>query len=206
MKTGKRVAVTLLLVMTIFVLGGCQERVITVADIQEENEQNVTYVEMKQIELKEIEEEDGRQGLAHCAVLVPFGYHESEEIPGMYVHERAPMESSNIYYSAYRGEEGVVSDALTKEQYKEGVEKAFAESGVDVTLEILSFEEADMDGVPAYKIRSSYKSGENTVLQLTYMILAEDTHTITYSQSKDDEMMVDFEVAEGEIRLVKKKV
>ena len=203
MKAGKRLLSVMLGFMMAGTLLGCQEKVITVADIQTESEYQVTYVEMKEIELKEVVEDDGKEVIAHCAVLIPYGYHESKEVPGMYVHERAPMESSNIYYSVASGEEGNGSGTLTKEQYKESIEAAYEAAGMPVELEITSFEETDMDGIPAYKIRSSYKSGENTILQLTYMILAKDTHTITYSQSKDDEMMADFEVAEGEIRLVK---
>ena len=33
--------------------------------------------------------------------------------------------------------------------------------------------------------------------------MAEDTYTITYSQADDDELMADFDVSDGEIRLVK---
>ena len=57
--------------------------------------------------------------------------------------------------------------------------------------------------MPAYKIRSTYQLGDNTVQQLTYLVMAEDTYTITYSQADDDELMADFDVSDGEIRLVK---
>ena len=57
--------------------------------------------------------------------------------------------------------------------------------------------------MPAYKIRSTYQLGDNTIQQLTYLVMAEDTYTITYSQADDDELMADFDVSDGEIRLVK---
>ena len=41
------------------------------------------------------------------------------------------------------------------------------------------------------------------VQQLAYIIQARDTHIITYNQLSDDELLADFEISEGEIRLVK---
>lgn len=185
---------------------GCQDKVITVADIQESEEQNAEYIEMKEFTLKEKEEESGRTEVQCCAVLIPSGYYESDDIPGMYLHERAPLDSSNVYYTVSEGSgDGIVSESLTKQQYIQAIEEAFDAEGRDISLEVDSFEEIDMDGVPAYKIRSSYDTGDNRIEQLTYLILAKDTYTITYSQSEDDELMADFEVSDGEIRLVKEE-
>ena len=39
----------------------------------------------------------------------------------------------------------------------------------------------------------------------TYLVLAQDTYTITYSQSEDDELMADFEISDGIIKLVKEE-
>lgn len=74
---------------------------------------------------------------------------------------------------------------------------------MDIDLEVEDFEEIDMEGVPGYKIKSSYELADNRVEQLTYLIVAEDTYTITYSQLADDELMADFEVTDGQIRLVR---
>ncbi len=184
---------------------GCQEKVVTVAKIQDEEGQIIEYITMQEFERKDPVTEQPKERIRHCAVLIPKGYFPSAEIPGLYVHERSPMESSNIYYSVAQGESGVVSEELTADIYKKTIEDAYAQKGSNISLEILSFEKTDMDGVPAYKIRSSHKKESNTILQLTYMILAEDTHMITYSQSKDDEMMVDFETSEGQIRLIREE-
>lgn len=185
-------------------LCGCKEEVITVADIQSEDGEDTQYIEMKEFELKETEEDDGREEIRHCVVRIPEGYYQSEEIPGMYLHEKAPLDSSNIYYSCASGaEQGKVSDTLTGEEYKKSIEEAFQKRGQDVTLQISSFEELDMEGIPAYKIRSEYETEGNSIQQLTYLVLADNTYTITYSQSRDDELMADFEISEGEIRLVK---
>lgn len=184
-------------------LCGCREEVITVADIRESEEQTIEYVEMQEFTLKEKEEESGREEVKHCAVVIPNGYYASDEIPNMYVHHMAPLDSSNVYYSMSEGEEGQVSENLTKQQYEEALKVAYKEKGRDVSVAVESFERVDMDGVPAYKIKSSYAADGNTIQQLTYMILAENTYTVTYSQSADDELMADFEVTDCEIKLVK---
>ncbi len=199
-------AVLLCSIGMMFCFCGCKEKVATVAEIRDEEGLVVECITMQEFEVKKPIINGDKERVRHCAVLIPKGYSESKEIPGLYVHERAPMESSNIYYSVAEGESGIVSEELTEEMYKETLEESYAQKGTEVSLEILSFEKTQMDGVPAYKIRSSHKIESNTVLQLTYMIMAEDTHIITYSQSKDDEMMVDFETAEGQIRLIREEM
>lgn len=196
----KKLILGLLLVS---LLTGCEQKVITVADIQSEDGQETEYIEMKEFELKtsQVQEEDSVQ---YCALLIPAGYQPSEEIEGMYVHERSPLDSSNIYYTVSPGEEdGKVSDKLTGEIYEETIENAFAEEGWDVDLQVESFEEIDMEGVPAYKIRSTYQAGDGQIEQLTYLITADDTYTITYSQMADDQLMADFDISDGEIRLIR---
>ncbi len=198
------------LALSAFLLSGCSKEVVTVAGIRSEEGQDVDYIEsngfieMKEFELKSKGAESGGEQVNCCAVLIPVGYQESEEIPGMYVHERSPLDSSNIYYTVSEGDgDGKVAKDLTKESYKEIMEEAFEEAGQDIEMEIESFEEIDMEGVPAYKIRSSYGVEDGEIEQLTYLILAEHTYTVTYSQMSDDELMADFEISDGEIRLVR---
>lgn len=185
---------------------GCEKKVISVSSVSEEEGQETEYIEMQELELKEKERENGGENIKYCAVMIPAGYHESEEIPGMYLHERTPLDSSNIYYSVSEGSrEGFLSSDLTEEEYRETIENALNENGQEGSLTIDSFEEIDMDGIPAYKIRTTYETDENSIQQLTYLVLAEDTYTITYSQSEDDELMADFEISDGTIKLVKEE-
>ena len=194
----------LLLAMTGLLLTGCQQKVITVADIRNEDGQEPEYIEMQQFELKEKSTDSGREEIRCCTVLIPAGYHQSDEIEGMYIHERSPLDSSNIYYSVSEGDgDGRISDKLTRKSYEELVEQTYREEGMDVDLEVEDFEEIDVEGVPGFKIKSSYELADNRIEQLTYLIVAEDTYTITYSQLADDELMVDFEVTDGQIRLVR---
>ena len=65
------------------------------------------------------------------------------------------------------------------------------------------FSKETLEGVPCYKIRSHYNIGDRDVQQLTYIIMAADTHVITYTQASDDDLLVDFLNDEGQIRLVR---
>lgn len=195
------------MICTVFaalLLSGCGKEAVTVADIYTENGETAQYIEMQEFELKEPAEEIDREEASYCAVLIPASYRESENIPGMYIHNRNPLDSSNIYYTVSEGgEDGMVSTALTREIYEKTLEEAYEEAGQPVDLVIESFEEIDMEGVPGYKIRSAYQVNEGKIEQLTYLIVAQDTYTITYSQMSDDELMADFVITDGEIRLVR---
>ena len=196
----------LLLASLALLLTGCGEKVITVAGTWSEDGQESEYIEMKEFQIREPETESGREEVSCCAVLIPAGYHESEEIPGMYIHERSPLDSSNIYYTVSEGSGGGnVSRELTKESYQKLVEEAYRESGQEISVTIESFERIDMEGVPGYKVCSTCKIDDDMMQQLAYMILGEDTYTITYSQMNDDELMADFEISDGEIRLVREE-
>lgn len=187
-------------------LTGCGKEAVTVAGIQSEDGQPAQYIEMQEFELKEPTQEIDRERASYCVVLIPASYQESQEVPGMYIHNRSPLDSSNIYYTVSEGgQDGMVSTDLTKETYEKTLEEAYKAAGRDVDLVIESFEEIDMEGVPGYKIRSSCQLEEEKIEQLTYLILAQDTYTITYSQMSDDELMADFVISDGEIRLMREE-
>lgn len=200
----KKTFILVLSVISVVMLSACSKEVITVAGIVSEEESQDNYIELQEFELKEALADDGREESSYCAVLIPEGYVESTEIPGMYVHPKAPLDSSNIYYTiAESSNGGQVIENLTEADYEDLIEGAYAEAGQQVDLQIESFEQVDMEGIPGYKIRSSYEMEDNQVEQLAYIILAENTCTVTYSQLSDDELMADFEISDGQIKLVK---
>ena len=188
-------------------LTGCGQRVVTVADIQSEEGQESEYIEVKEFELKKSQPEEmaGREEVDYCAVLIPSGYQESDEIPGMYIHEKSPLDYYNVYYSVSEGTEGRVSEELTADSYQRTLKEAYQQAGRNVDITIDSFEKIDMDGIPGYKIRSTYNIEDGQIEQLAYLILADETYTVTYSQMSDDELMADFEISDGQIRLVREE-
>lgn len=200
----RKVILTALLSM--FLTGCGKQQVITVADIQSEEGQEPKYIEMQEFELKEAAQEEAGDKSGYCVVMIPEGFQESDEIPGMYVHERNPLDSSNVYYTVSEGlGDGKVSAALTKEEYIASIEEAYKEMGQDIALHVESFEKIDMEGIPGYKIRSNYSVEGETIEQVAYMILADNTYTITYSQMAGDELLADFELSDGQIRLVREE-
>ena len=78
---------------------GCEKEVITVAGIQNPEVREDQYIVVENFELKQIED-NGKDAIAYCAILIPVGYVESSTVPGMYVHSLSPLDSSNIYYTA----------------------------------------------------------------------------------------------------------
>lgn len=130
-----------------------------------------------------------------CTMVLPAGYVASDSIKGMYVAERHPMDSSNVYYTvAENADAEALSEAIKTEQYKDQIEARFKASyGEDAQLDSYQVEETKISGCPAYKIRLSCSAGDMQMDQLIYIIMADQVYTITYSQSADDERMEDFE-------------
>ncbi|MDE6962781.1 MAG: hypothetical protein K2P30_04045 [Lachnospiraceae bacterium] len=200
----RKIILTALAAMFLTGCGG--QQVITVADISSEEGQEPGYIEMQEFELKEDSGEAAGDKSGYCVVMIPEGFEKSDEIPGMYVHERSPLDSSNVYYTVSEGiGDGMVSSSLTEEDYIESIEEAYKESGQDVDLQVESFEKIDMEGIPGYKIRSNYNMDGETIEQVAYMILADNTYTVTYSQMAGDELLADFELSDGLIRLVREE-
>lgn len=194
------------LIITMFIMAlvlvGCGPNTITVADDIEETEE---YRTIDHFELKDNLGSE-REDIGYCSILIPNEYVPSEDEPGMYVSSIYPIDSSNINYTvASPGKPGYVADDLSMEDYKDTIEEAMSSVGKKIDLIIDSFEKTELEGVPCFKIRSHYEIGDVSVEQLTYLVLSRQTHIITYTQMSDDGLMVDFENAEGTIRLVREK-
>ena len=183
-------------------LTGCNDKETTVAD--DITGENPEYVEIAQFAVKEEARTDLTE-IGYVALYVPGDYVASEETPGMYVSSLYPLDSSNIYYTrADASLVGAVDQSLTAPDYEAAVEAAYEamyESPIDLTVD--EFDDAPIEGIPAFKIRSHYTLEDRDVQMLCYLILSTDTYVITYTQMSDDELFADFETGEGQIRLVK---
>ena len=101
---------------------GCEKEVITVAGIQNPEVREDQYIVVENFELKQIED-NGKDAIACCAILIPAGYVESSTVPGMYVHSLSPLDSSNIYYTVLEGTgDGAVPDNLTSDSFEKELE------------------------------------------------------------------------------------
>ncbi len=202
-----RKAVGILLMSVLLVLfAGCEKKVITAADditLTEGETPDIPVIESFE---KKVVIADDLPEIGSVVLKIPEGYVPSKEDENFYVSELYPLDSSNICYSRSDGRDvGMVDKNLTKEQYEEAIEEAFAAEDKTVDLVIDEFTAEDLQGIPSYKIRSHYNTGYRRLQMLTYIIASSETYVITYSQLSDDELFTDFNTDEGQICLIREK-
>ena len=199
-----KLSILLVCVLMSIVLLGCGHKYTTVADDITESEEE-EFFEIQKFSLKNTKGVD-RENIGYCAVLIPIDFVKKDGCEGMYVSTLYPLDSSNIYYTisdAYN--DGYIDENLTAQNYEQIMESAFRADDDPTDIEIDKFETIDMSGIPCFKIRSHYVVDGQVIQQLTYIVMASQTHTITYTQVSDDELMVDFINDEGEIKLVRER-
>ncbi|MCR5502587.1 MAG: hypothetical protein K6F53_06240 [Lachnospiraceae bacterium] len=202
-KTRKR-TVLLCFFLTAFLSAGCKKEVVTVlGDNGTDGEGAAESPVIEKFEKKTVEEENLIR-IGSVVLQIPEGYVRSKQTENLYVSPLYPLDSSNIYYTRSDGHDvGMVDGNLTGEQYREAITEAFEAEGKSVDLQIDDFQREDKEGVPFFKIRSHYVSGDHTVQMLTLIVSSAETYVITYTQLSDDELMADFLTEEGSIRLIK---
>ena len=139
-----------------------------------------------------------------CTLMLPTGYVASEEMPRMYVSERNPVDSSNIYYTVSENiNTGDLEAAMDSDEYKQVAEEKFQEAyGEEASITAYRMTKTETDGCPTYKLEMSCKAGDMQMDQLVYIIAADKVYTITYSQSADDDRMEDFKKSAETIQVV----
>lgn len=135
-----------------------------------------------------------------CSFTLPEAFAESEDIEGMYVTKRYPIDASTIYYVALGRD--VALQLMTEETFKAQAEENFRkEYGEDIEVTIDSFERIKIDGCPAFRILCHYQVGDTQMSQLEYAINADKSYVITYSQTADYDRMEEYEASAETIRL-----
>lgn len=156
-------------------------------EMLEENEMDVSVVENAPV-------------TKGCSFTLPEAFAESEDIEGMYVTKRYPIDASTIYYVALGRD--VALQLMTEENFKTQTEENFRkEYGEDVEVTIDSFERIQIDGCPAFRILCHYQVGDTEISQLEYAINADKSYVITYSQTSDYDRMEEYEASAETIRL-----
>lgn len=199
----KKFCYLLTICLIVLTIVGCEKKYTTVADDITMDANGDGYITIDTFKIKPGKKVD-LQEIGYCAILIPTGFVKSDTVDGMYISDVYPLESSNIYYTVLDPEDdGYINESLTAEKYEQSIENAFVSLGQGVDINIDEFQLTDIDGVPCYKIRSHYDNGSTQIQQLVYIIVASETHVITYSQSSDDELLFDFLVDDGDIKLVR---
>ena len=158
-----------------------------------------------------------------CSFVIPPEFEPGSE-KGLFIHQNYPMESSSIRYGVYDNgldriftnrekkseaikAKGAVTDAsteLTREIYEETVAAAYnSEYGQDVGYKVSEFKEITVDGFPGYRIKASYRAGDEEVIhQTVYMLLSRyRTFTITMQRADDDDCESAFEECASSIHV-----
>ncbi len=135
-----------------------------------------------------------------CSFTLPEAFSESEDIEGMYVTKRYPIDASTIYYVALARD--VALQLMTEETFKAQAEENFEKAyGEKIEVIIDSFERIKIDGCPAFRILCHYQVGDTEMTQLEYAINADKSYVITYSQTEDYDRMEEYEASAETIRL-----
>ncbi|MBD5457505.1 MAG: hypothetical protein HDR27_02905 [Lachnospiraceae bacterium] len=143
-------------------------------------------------------EEDGVTD--RCTFALPEDFIEVEDIPGMYVTKRYPIDASIIYYAEM--DKDISMQLMTEDTYVEQMESNFwnhYEMEVDVNIQ--SFEKIKISGHPAFRILCNYTVDGIEITQLAYVINADKSYVVTYSQTDEYYRMDEFEASAATIEL-----
>lgn len=196
------VALLMIGAMLSLVSCGAKEYTTVADDITKDSTE---YTEMERIALKG-ERGSDRTDIGYCAVLIPNDYVASDEVEGMYVSALYPLDASNIYYTIQDASTvGYVNGELTENTFKDAIEGGYRDLNDPVELTIDEFVRDNMEGIPCYKIRYHYTVSGQELQQLCYIIMAKETHVITYTQMDDDDLFADFVHEDAAIRLVRER-
>lgn len=168
-------------------------------EIDEETRKELTVELLEENDLDTSVAETGRTTKG-CTFDLPEGFVESEEVSGMYVKERYPLDASTIYYTVM--EQDMALQLLTKEAFLEQTQESLRQAyGDEVEVTIESFESIKVSGYPAFRIKCNYQVERIRITQLAYIINADKTYAITYSQTSDYDYMEEYEASAATIRV-----
>lgn len=158
-----------------------------VTELLEENEMDMSVVESK-------------RSTRACTFDLPEGFEESEDVDNLYVTARYPLDTSMIYYEIMEGDISLqmMTEEFFKEQAKEGLHQTYGE---DIELNIDSYKSMKIDGYPAFRILCHYEVDGIKITQLEYIINADKTYVVTYSQTSDYDRMEEYEASAATIHV-----
>ena len=133
---------------------------------------------------------------------VPENFAPLESNPNMYVTRRYSLDISNIYYQ--ESEVDYLLQLMTEDSYKEMALQDFKETyGMDVDLQIDSFQETKISGIPSFQIESRFSLEEITIEQTTYIVNADKTYLLVYTTTNEYDTGLAFADSKDSIRVKK---
>ena len=179
--------------------GEKSDAVVAQMEIDEEtkNELTAELLEEEKLDTSVMENTRSTKG---CTFTVPESFMESEDVPGMYVTKRYPIDASTIYYAEFAQDKAM--QLMTEETFKTQAEETLRQVyDKDIEVSVDSFEKIEIDGYPAFRILCHYQIDDIAIKQLEYAINADKSYVITYSQTNDYDYMEEYEASAETISL-----
>lgn len=150
-------------------------------ELLEENEMDASVVESEKVTKR-------------CTFDIPEGFEESQDVDNLYVTARYPLDASMIYYEVMDGD--ISLQLMTEEHFTKEAEESLSQLyGEEITLNMENFENVKIDGYPAFRILCRYETQGIEITQLEYIINADKTYAVTYSQTSDVDRMEEYEAS-----------
>lgn len=135
-----------------------------------------------------------------CTFTLPEGFTESEDVPGMYMTKRYPIDASLISYMEV--DKDISLQLMTEESFLAQMHADFRQLyDTDIEVDLKSYEKIEISGYPAFRILCSYIFEEVEITQLAYVINADKSYVITYSQTDEYDRMEEFEASAATIQV-----
>ena len=156
-------------------------------ELLEENDMDSSVVESEKVTKR-------------CIFDIPEGFEESQDVDNLYVTARYPLDASMIYYEVMDGD--ISLQLMTEEHFTKEAEESLSQLyGEEITLNMESFENVKIDGYPAFRILCRYETQGIEITQLEYIINADKTYAVTYSQTSDVDRMEEYEASAATIHV-----
>ena len=168
-------------------------------DIDEETKAELTtqLLEENELDTSIIESTGETRG---CTFALPEGFTEIEDIPGMYVTKRYPIDASTIYYVEM--DKDISMQLMTEDTLLIQIQNNFEQIyGTDVDVDLQSYERIAIDGYPAFRFLCTYTVDDVEITQLAYVINADKSYVVTYSQTNEYDRTEEFEASAATIHL-----
>lgn len=156
-------------------------------ELLEENDMDSSVVESEKVTKR-------------CTFDIPEGFEESQDVENLYVTARYPLDASMIYYEVMDGD--ISLQLMTEEHFTKEAEESLSQLyGEEITLNMESFENVKIDGYPAFRVLCRYETQGIEITQLEYIINADKTYAVTYSQTSDVDRMEEYEASAATIHV-----
>lgn len=168
-------------------------------EIDEETRQELTaqLLEENHMDTSVMEPKRATKG---CTFDLPEEFEESEDMTGMYVTGRYPIDASTICYTVM--EQDTSLQLMTQETFREQTQESLRQTyEEEIAVNVDSFESIKIDGYPAFRILCHYQIEDIQITQLAYVINADKSYMVIYSQTSDYDRMEEYEASAATIHV-----